>query len=87
MWINYKIPDGKMLKINVELEDNVIRSIKLTGDFFIFPNEAVEDIENYLINMNINDISDKLSKFIENNTIEVIGFSPENLEEIIKENI
>ena len=40
-----KIPDGKMIRIDVESDNNKIIYVKITGDFFLFPETAIDDIE------------------------------------------
>ena len=44
----YKVPQGKLLKISIEFDEknNVIRDIRITGDFFAYPEEAIELMEN-----------------------------------------
>lgn len=44
----YKVPNGKLLKIFLDEETGVIRDIKITGDFFIYPEENIERLEKYL---------------------------------------
>jgi lipoate---protein ligase len=43
----YKVPRGKLLKISLEYDDknNVIQDIRITGDFFAYPEEAIEWME------------------------------------------
>lgn len=43
----YKVPGGKLLKIFVQA-DEVIQDIKITGDFFIYPEDSIEFIESAL---------------------------------------
>ncbi len=43
--IDYKIPEGKMLKIKVNFEGHVIRSISILGDFFLHPESTIDEIE------------------------------------------
>ena len=46
----YKIPQGKLLKIHLEYneKDRTITSIQIMGDFFAYPEEAVEVLETKL---------------------------------------
>ena len=48
----YKVPNGKLLKIFLEFNEknNSIESIKITGDFFAYPEETIEIMENKLKN-------------------------------------
>ncbi|MEK7524443.1 MAG: lipoate protein ligase C-terminal domain-containing protein [Patescibacteria group bacterium] len=41
----YKVPNGKLLKISLEDHDGKIDSIKITGDFFMYPEEHIEKLE------------------------------------------
>ncbi len=45
----YKVPNGKLLKIFLEEENGSIKSIKITGDFFVYPEESIEMLEKRLI--------------------------------------
>jgi hypothetical protein len=79
----YKVPDGKLLKITLgyDKEKNLINSLKITGDFFAYPEEAIELIENKLKNslLKRNELIDKINSIIKNNQIEFIGLNAEGL--------
>ena len=51
----YKVPNGKLLKINLNYDEktNNIETIRITGDFFAYPEEAIEIIEVELKNIKI----------------------------------
>jgi lipoate-protein ligase A len=53
-----KIPDGKLVCISVECSEGKTTSVKITGDFFLHPEEALERIENSLIGIS-SDIEEK----------------------------
>lgn len=50
---DYKVPGGKLLRVRLALDESrtppVIQSISLTGDFFMHPEEAIEDLEARLV--------------------------------------
>lgn len=79
----YKIPNGKLLKINLEYneEKNKIKNIKITGDFFAYPEESIEMIENRLVNTALEkkEIIQKIKAIIKENNIEFIGLNAEGL--------
>jgi len=79
----YKIPNGKLLKINLNLNDTneKIDDIKITGDFFAYPEESIELIENKLKNCRIekNLLMEKIIQTIKKNNIEFIGLDAEGL--------
>jgi lipoate---protein ligase len=44
----YKVPDGKLLKIFLEDRQGKIGRIRITGDFFTYPEESIENLETAL---------------------------------------
>ena len=81
----YKIPNGKLLKINLNYEENKIKKISINGDFFVYPEESIELLEHELENETLNrdKILNKLRKIKEKNNIDMIGISPEGITEAI----
>ena len=49
----YKIPEGKLVKISLEFEKQKILSVKIFGDFFVYPEEGLEKIEKELKGKNL----------------------------------
>lgn len=41
----YKVPDGKLLKIFLEPNEGAVGDIKITGDFFMHPEEKIAELE------------------------------------------
>lgn len=60
----YKIPEGKLVKIELEEECGRIMKIKITGDFFMHPEEMIEKLEQSLVGCEIR--LDILKRHIEN---------------------
>ena len=79
----YKVPQGKLLKISIEYDekDNVIRDIRITGDFFAYPEEAIELMETKLRNtlMERAQLLEKIQSIIAEYHIQFIGVDPEGL--------
>ena len=40
----YKVPGGKLVVIDLEIEDGQMRNVMLSGDFFLEPPEALDTI-------------------------------------------
>lgn len=71
--------------IRVELEaDDVIKKIKITGDFFIFPEDSIEGLEEALVGTSTYDgeLLKVIKDFYEN--IDSYGIEPEDMVEAIK---
>ena len=77
----YKIPDGKLLKISLNYTNNKIIEIRIMGDFFAYPEEAIEIIETKLIDSYLNreSLLNKINSVIKDNNIEFIGLTAEGL--------
>ncbi len=78
--IVYKVPNGKMLRIRYDSNDDTIVNIKIFGDFFIHPEESILDIEQFLIGKKINQVAKNLTKFVDKKNITLIGFTPIDIE-------
>ncbi len=68
---------GKLLKIKAQFEGKKIKSIRITGDFFIYPESTIEILEEKLKDRSI----DEVEKIVKNvlKDCEYIGISPEDI--------
>ena len=82
--VDYKVKGGKLLRIEYELEGNVIKDIKITGDFFIYPEEGILFIENCLKGCSLEDCKERLEEIIEKYKIKLVGFSVKDLCKCLK---
>ena len=66
-----------VIEIELDFKDQVITSVKITGDFFIHPEEAIEIIEDGLKGIKIEDkgLEERLSKINQNNSISTPGIT------------
>ena len=79
----YKVPNGKLLKISLEYNDKnkEIFGLRITGDFFAYPEEAIEILEKKLVSTYLNEkiLKKKIDNVIRENKIEFIGLNTEGL--------
>ena len=79
----YKVPGGKLLKIALtyDKKNKSIDKISIMGDFFAYPEESIETIENELKNTRLqkDSVKKKINKVIKENNIEFIGLDTEGL--------
>ena len=79
----YKVPNGKLLKIFLDYNEKnkSINTVRITGDFFAYPEEAIEIIEKNLKNIVLekNRLLSKINSVIKENHIEFIGLNAEGL--------
>lgn len=76
----YKAPGGKLVVVDVEVSGDTIARVELSGDFFLEPPEALDDIVAALAGQSIDSDVAELSEVIHERLgegVEFIGFSPE----------
>ena len=83
--IIHKIPNGKLLKVFLDVKEGRIDTIKITGDFFVHPEEAIEELEKQLCGVGIADVEQVVHVFFEQRDIEMIGLTEESLIQVLKD--
>ena len=83
--IDYKAKGEKLLRIDVEIENNKISTIIITGDFFAHPEDIILKIEKGLKGIKVNEqsIIKRVKDIIKENDAKLIGLSPESIAEAI----
>ena len=61
-----------------------IKEIRITGDFFVYPETDIFDIEKDLLGKDINGVGEALASFMEKHGTVIVGFGPADLIEAIK---
>lgn len=83
-----KVPGGKLVKVLVRY-DKVIEEIKVTGDFFLHPEEAIVDIEKALLGSRIdereNELERKVKKALEARSAQLIGIQARDIALALRE--
>ena len=86
--ITKKIIGGKLVRIDVTYDDR-IETAKLTGDFFLHPEDTLEDIVEVLIGASVPIQHEKLCNemvaVLEKNDAQLIGASVEDIVNILEE--
>ncbi len=76
----YKVPGGKLVAVDVETAEGVISSAFVSGDFFLEPAEALDDINSALVGLadssSVADIAAAITGRLDPAT-RMIGFTPE----------
>lgn len=82
-----KVPGGKLIRVKVYYDD-VITDISITGDFFLHPEEGIENIESSLFGINVDDGEEKIASIIneviKENNIELIGVDAQAIARNVK---
>ncbi|MCW4050420.1 MAG: lipoate--protein ligase family protein [Candidatus Bathyarchaeota archaeon] len=66
---------GKLLRLRAEVQGEEIIDLRITGDLFVVPKEAVVQLEQCLIGSMLDkkELTDKITKFYDENTVESPG--------------
>ncbi|MFZ3166314.1 MAG: hypothetical protein WA130_01780 [Candidatus Methanoperedens sp.] len=85
-----KVKEGKIVKVEVEVEvDDVIKKLRITGDFFLHPEEVMDDIEKSMVGLkkdvSFDTIVLKIQNIVKDHNTQMIGISPESIAEVLRE--
>jgi hypothetical protein len=76
----YKVPGGKLVVIDVSVIDGLLSDVRLSGDFFLEPPEALDSINAALCGLSAQaseaDIASAVAAALPQDA-ELFGFSPE----------
>ncbi len=77
----YKIPNGKLLKISLDDADEKIVSLKITGDFFLYPEENIEALEKALRGVSVKKdaLAAAIQSFLSTHPTSLFGLDTESL--------
>jgi lipoate-protein ligase A len=77
-----KVPGGKLVKAEVEHEQDRIVWAKITGDFFMHPEDALEKLEAALRDIEVGDLEPAVKRALED--VDLYGVSEEAIVEAIR---
>ena len=77
----YKVPNGKLLKVFLEDAKGRIASVKITGDFFVYPEDVIEKLEVDLRGTELTEaaLAARIHDFFEKNPCELFGVDEPSL--------
>ena len=83
--ITAKPDNSKLIRISYSIVDFKISNIKISGDFFIHPEEAIEIIEKSIIGLAIDFviITTTLDRVLKENNIQMQGISTSTIADLI----
>jgi lipoate-protein ligase A len=78
-----KVPGGKLLKVAVEYDGGRIINARITGDFFMHPEDAVEKLEGSLRGVEVGDVDGVVGESLEG--VVLYGVNVESIVDAIME--
>ena len=81
----YKVEGGKLIKVQLETEANKIKKVKITGDFFLHPEELIEELEKVIEGTTLHEqiLANHIKAFIIKNEAVLLGASSEDFAKCI----
>ncbi|MGA2573690.1 MAG: hypothetical protein ABSF36_05710 [Candidatus Methanomethylicaceae archaeon] len=79
-----KVSGSKLLKVAVRSQGGTIEGVRITGDFFVYPEEALELLEAKLKGRMVQDVGKILKDEVKSLNITIIGFKLEQLISMIE---
>ena len=80
-----KVPGGKLLKLKIEIDGTKIKSIQILGDFFVYPEESLFELEKALLGVQREQCLDIISSAIAQQKMTLAGFSANDLNNLIQQ--
>ena len=78
----YKTPGGKLVVVDFRVEGDVLAGVMVSGDFFLYPEEALGDLTGALegvhVELSESEIAEKV-RFGLRREAELLGTSPEGI--------
>jgi lipoate-protein ligase A len=81
----YKVQGGKMIKVQLSSKVGKIEKIKIMGDFFLHPEELIEEMEEMLIGSSLEEsnLANSIRILLEKRKATLLGVSPEDFAKCI----
>jgi lipoate-protein ligase A len=81
----YKVAGGKLIRVQLVKKETMIEKVKITGDFFLHPEELIEDLEEALVGqaINVSNLDEFIGAFIKRRGATLLGASPEDFAKCI----
>lgn len=76
-------PGGKTLIIEVIIENNKIKELIISGDFFAYPEDQIDELEEKTRNLTIQQALEVINKNLR--TVKLLGITPEDIMEGIRQ--
>jgi hypothetical protein len=79
--VTHKVPGGKLLKVSAEIDNDVLVSVQITGDFFVYPEEELYHLEQLLRfhPLDRESLLYMIQSYLKQNNVQFYGITPEAL--------
>ena len=78
-----KVIGGKMVKVEVELVGRRVRRVTISGDFFAYPAEVIEEMEREMTGADVGELPSVVDRY--RGRVELVGITLEDLRELLRQ--
>jgi hypothetical protein len=80
-----KVPGGKLLRATSTIKDGRIEEVRITGDFFMHPEEAIDELERRLRGVQLDEVAIRraVEAFFMSVAPTVLGAAPQDFAEVV----
>lgn len=79
-----KVPEGKMVEIELEEDSGKIEKVRIRGDFFLEPPEKLGELEEKLEGLKTDAKQEEIKEKLQSVDVDMIGFSPKDVAEAFR---
>lgn len=87
--ITHKIPQGKLVRISLDYDTATLQNIKICGDFFIHPEETIEEMERALYHLPVEAAETRIQQLLDRavhaKNAQLIGVDTQTVAKLIHE--
>lgn len=83
--VDLKVVGGKLLRVDFCVESGVLKFVKISGDFFLFPQDSIFEIEKFLVGVRVDQVCACLNDLLDLRKIVIVGFSAKDLQSVFLE--
>lgn len=87
MHAEYKVPGGKLVVVDLEVDHQAITSCRLAGDFFLEPDEALEDMNRAVVGLSTTASAENIAAAISSalpDDVVMMGLTPEAIGTVVR---
>ncbi|MEK6867631.1 MAG: hypothetical protein AABX98_02295 [Nanoarchaeota archaeon] len=81
----HKVPNGKLLKVIADVDNGILVSVQITGDFFVYPEEELYHLEQLLRFQPLDKqlLLYMIESYLKQNNVQFYGITPDALSDAL----
>lgn len=87
MHAEYKVPGGKLVVVDLEVDGQRITSVQVAGDFFLEPDDALDLINQAIVGLSVSSSAEAIGDAVRTalpDDVVMMGFSPEAIGTVVR---